>query len=126
MLYKYLIVLVATFLVAFPSFAHGASGYLGSCRNVRLNSQYRETLDAECKNNGGSYRAASIYLPSCLGNTNGVLVSPGSGYQNSCRDCAYQPGGVFYCQCKNRAGTWKTSRVNTNGFIGNFNGLLRC
>ncbi|KAI8591652.1 Cyanovirin-N [Geranomyces variabilis] len=120
---KFVTLLVVTFLV---NFAYASSGYLQSCTNVRLNSQYHETLDAECKNNAGQRHLASIYLPSCLGNTNGRLVTPGGGYQNSCRDCAYQPGGVFYCQCRNNAGKWATSRVNTNGFIGNFNGLLRC
>ncbi|KAJ3148319.1 hypothetical protein HDU86_007501 [Geranomyces michiganensis] len=122
-MFKLLVLLAVTLLA---TFANAASGYLSSCTNVRLNLQYPQTLDAECKNNAGQRRPASIYLPSCLGNTNGKLVTPGEGYNRTCRDCRYQPGGVFYCQCKNRSGDWPTTRVNTNGFIGNFNGLLRC
>ncbi|KAF7714140.1 CVNH domain-containing protein [Penicillium ucsense] len=120
-------------LVALSCFALDVaadSGYGGSCNSI---SPYHSTraphwvIFANCRKISGIYNVDNtINMDSCFGNSGGRLVGQlNGGFSGSCKDI-HMSGTTLYATCGNGRGGWNQASINTNDFIGNYNGLMKC
>jgi hypothetical protein len=92
---------------------------LRSCKNALVGSN----LSTKCRGEHG-VQNTSVDLNNCLGNVDGTL-NRGKNFLLSCMSCRLRRETIT-CECKRHDGTWNTSRIDLNSFVGNDNGVLRC
>jgi len=85
-------------------------------------------LRGTCYNAAGRPLFSDLWLPACLGNSDGRLVR-GTYYDRSCGNC--QASGTWgdlwwNCDCRRRDGSWRHTSIRLDDFISNQNGVLAC
>jgi hypothetical protein len=109
-------------------------GYRDSCKEFSSywgsgNSAGRYWLSANCKNSHGSYElGVMMNLDRCFANVDGNLKGKwNGGYQKNCRNISMKSSSrMLTAECKNNAGKWVSTQIDTNRHIGNSNGFLKC
>ncbi|KAL4876153.1 hypothetical protein BJY04DRAFT_223376 [Aspergillus karnatakaensis] len=105
------------------------SGYGATCQDI---SYYNaadgsKEIFASCKKISGIYNIGNAINPdSCFANENGRLVGRLWGrYSGSCKDVKLS-GTVLRANCVNRAGNYVSTSIETNNWIGNYDGRMHC
>ncbi|KAJ5116309.1 hypothetical protein N7456_000657 [Penicillium angulare] len=107
------------------------SGYYASCIGLQLLGPVSNapfwSINANCEEESTVWNVATeINLGSCFGNSNGKLVASKNGaFGGSCKDVTLS-GSTLKASCANTAGTYVSTSIDTNNYIGNANGLMCC
>ncbi|KFY43227.1 hypothetical protein V495_04085 [Pseudogymnoascus sp. VKM F-4514 (FW-929)] len=105
------------------------SGYGASCNSIAYYNAAdgSKEMFANCRENSGIYNVDTVINPdSCFANDNGQLHARLWGrYSGSCSDVGLS-GTVLHANCKNAAGVYVATSIDTNNYIGNYDGRMKC
>ncbi|KAH7029831.1 uncharacterized protein B0I36DRAFT_364305 [Microdochium trichocladiopsis] len=105
-------------------------GFLGSCRNVRLDGGAKTWLVAECRNLSGGWPTSRLNMNRCFVNSNGRLgYLQNGGYGGSCDvgGSFLSPSNELVINCPGYNGVWSgTLAYRINDHITNASGQLMC
>lgn len=127
LLSKFFVATPFLFAFAVASAEIPRSNWSMTCSNASINGG---TLSAECKRMNGSSNPTNINTDQFIGNIDGTLMSsatsgdiPRSNWSMTCKNATLN-GGVLSAECKRMDGSYNPTSINTDGFIGNIDGVL--